>query len=57
MLTGEATQVLFKAAIDNFCLTVCLGMIYRTHFQFRALNLEEFIPEGTDEDWIAVTYY
>jgi hypothetical protein len=54
---GEAPQICFQELVDNFGLTINLGMIGSVEMQLGALEPEQFFPEVACESWITVKDY
>ncbi|KAM2893312.1 hypothetical protein FF1_008683 [Malus domestica] len=55
MATCEASQVGLNAPIHHLNMLITLRMVPRAHAQFRALQLEKLLPEGTQENGVPVT--
>lgn len=51
-LMDKAPKILFKAAIHNFGLSICLRMVGGAKFEFGARHGDEFLPELANEYWI-----
>jgi hypothetical protein len=55
LLVGHKTpQICFQALVDNFDLTIILGMIGCDEMQFSALEPQQFFPKFAGESWIMV---
>jgi hypothetical protein len=49
-------KICFDALVDNFSLSISLGMISYVEMQLGSLELEQFLPKIVGESWITVKY-
>jgi hypothetical protein len=50
----KTPQICFQALVDNFSLTINIGMIGRAEMQLCSLELEQFLTKVASEGWIVV---
>ena len=55
LLMGKATEILFKATIDDLRLAIGLRVVSGAHFQLGAEHFEELFPDIANEYGITVT--
>jgi hypothetical protein len=51
---GKTPQICFQTLVDNFCLTISLGMISYGEMQLGALELKQFLPKISCESWVTI---
>ena len=54
MIVDKGSQVLFKSSIDNFGLAIRLRMVRQAHFEFCAVEFEEFTPKVAYKNRVSV---
>ena len=51
---GKTPQISLQTLIDDFSLTISLGMIGGVEMQLGALESEQFLPKIAGESWISI---
>jgi hypothetical protein len=50
----KTPQICFQTLVDNFHLTISLGMISCAEMQLGALELKQFLPKIACEIWVTI---